>query len=66
MESTRTPQWKMEAYAWIKNTFGLKAKQRDALDVSEHYEALMLAGHAEDYSKVQELLVKARIISYNF
>jgi hypothetical protein len=46
------------AYAKVTKDFGLRAAQRDGLDRSDDYLAIMQAAHTGDMKTVETLLVK--------
>lgn len=54
-----------EAYRATADRFNLRAKQRDALDVSNLYPAIMRAAHAEDWTTVEKLLLDGGITRPN-
>jgi hypothetical protein len=56
-----TGAMKMDAYKALTDEFGLKANQRDALDASPLYPALILAAFNADWSLCQDLLLIAKI-----
>jgi hypothetical protein len=49
----------MNAYAATKDRFGLKAKQRTALDASRYYLDIMIAAHNGDWRTASNLLQDA-------
>jgi len=53
---------KMNAYEATKNRFNLKWRQRDALDASAEYEAIMIAAHLGKWNIAEQLLQQAGII----
>lgn len=59
---TLTKEQKMAAYELVAKDFGLKWRQRDALDASPLYEAIMLAAHEGDLVRTGVLLSQAGII----
>jgi hypothetical protein len=57
-----TAQWKMKAYAEVKDRFDLKAAQRDQLDAAAALHAILEYAHYRRWDFVEELLVAAEII----
>lgn len=47
-----------EAYAKVTREFDMIASQRDGLDRSDDYLAIMQAAHEDDMYQVEQLLVK--------
>lgn len=56
-----TQDQRMAAYELVKETFGLKWRQRDALDASPFYGEILEAAHANDLVAVAVLLDRAGI-----
>lgn len=57
-----TKREKMVAYKAIKETFDLKAAQRDKLDISSYHETIIAAAHNMRWAYVAQLLVLAQIV----
>ena len=57
-----TVKQQMDAYAAVKDHFGLKAAQRDKLDVSPLYPSILRAAHHEAWSDAARLLQAADIV----
>jgi glycine betaine/choline ABC-type transport system substrate-binding protein len=58
-----THENRMDAYAAVKERYGLKATQRDQLDASLSYSLIMFYAHSEAWTHVQYFLRQEGIIS---
>jgi hypothetical protein len=53
----KTEKWQMEAYAEVAEKFGLRAKQRDRLDVSPGYGPILEAARDGKWRDVADMLI---------
>lgn len=57
-----TREQTMDAYAAVKASYGLKWRQRDALDADDCYQFVMVAAHENRWDDVRRYLTEAGII----
>lgn len=58
-----TDVWRWNAYAAVKDRFGLKAKQRDQLDASPLGLSILKCAHFGQWEVVERLLLREGIIT---